>query len=773
MQPLPGFPHNLVLKSSLLLGLLALWIGCCSPANRVVADSPSGYMPTTIVTSAYHTMALSASVTLSINNVTKTEGNSGTTAFSFTVTLSSASNQTVTVNYATSDGTATAGSDYTAASGTLTFASGTLTQTITVAVTGDTVVEPSETFTVTLSSPTNAILATSQGIGVIYNDDTASSTGGPLYAWGYNVDGELGDGNTNHTTSPVLTNLPAGVNATTKLSADYHSMTLGSDGNLYVWGYNNNGQLGDGTTTSRTSPISITLASGVTPIAVMAGASYSLAIGSDGNLYGWGDNSYGQLGDGTTTNRSTPVSITLASGVTPVAIAVGWYHSLAIGSDGNLYVWGHNNNGQVGNGTTSDQTTPVSITLASGIVPTSIAGGGYHSLAIGSDGKLYVWGSNADGQLGDGTNTSQTTPEIVSLASGITPTTIKAGGYHSLVIGSDGKLYTWGDNEDGELGDGTTTYRNSPLSVSLASGVTPTTIEAGGYHSLAIGSDGKLYTWGYNGKGQLGDGTTTDKFTPQALSLPGGATPIAIAGGKYHTLAILSAPVLTINNVSQLEGNSGTTIFTFTVTLSYAISQTVTVGYTTSDGTATAPSDYTATSGTLTFAPGTLTQTIAVAVNGDTTIEADETFTVTLSSPTNASLGTSQGTGTILNDDTNTILVSNPNPSIAGQSVTFTATVNPVAATGTVTFTEGNTLLGTGSVVSGTAVYTTSTLIVGSHIISATYGGTTNYAGSSSNNLTQIVGPSCAPLVVTAVTDDGSGTNCGNPVLRPVPAYQW
>ena len=722
-------------------------------ALPILVSLPSGITPTAISAGGEHNLAILATPTLGIGYVTKAEGNVGTTNFTFPVTLSLPSNVTVTVNYATSDGTATAPSDYTATSGTLTFSPGITTQIVTVPVTGDTVAEGDENFKVALSNPSGALLRNSIGVGTIINDDPDL-----VNAWGINVQGELGNGTTTNSTTPILTNLPAGVMATSIAGAQFHSLAIGSDGNLYAWGYNAQGELGNGTTTESHIPVVVGLPSGVTAIAISSKYEHSLAIGSDGKLYAWGLNSVGQLGNGTTTESHIPVVVGLPSGVTATAISAGSFSSLAIGSDSKLYTWGSNQSGQLGNGTNNNSSIPLVVKLPDGVSPLMIAAGAGHNLALGSDGKLYAWGSNSVGQLGNGTSLGSNIPVVVSLPSGITPTAIAAGDDYNMAIGNDGQLYTWGYNQFGELGDGTTTQRTTPVTVTLGSGITPTAISAGSYHSMAIGNDGKLYMWGYNTQGELGDGTTINSSIPVVTSLPSGATPIAIAAVGFHSLAIVP-PVISINNVSQAEGNSGITSFVFTATLSAPLTQTVTVNYATSDGTATAPSDYTATSGTLTFSPGITTQTVTVPVIGDTSLESDETFTVTLSSPNGAALGTAQGIGTILNDDTAINLISNPNPSTFGQAVTFTATVNPITATGTVSFTFDSNTTFTTTLSGGSAAYITNTLPVGSHVVTATYSGNVNYAGSVSQPITQVV--ACAPLLVTSTTDDGSGTSCG------------
>ena len=344
---------------------------------------------------------------------------------------------------------------------------------------------------------------------------------GLLFAWGANYHGQLGDGTTDQRNSPVRVSLPGGVTPVAVAAGSSHSLAIGSDGKLYAWGYNAYGQLGDGTTNQRFTPGVVNLPAGVTPTAVAAGYGHSLAIGSDGKLYAWGYNGQGQLGNGTYDYGSTsPVVVNLPAGVTPTAVAAGGSHSLALGSDGKLYAWGRNDFGQLGDGTTNQQTTPVIVNLPAGVTPTAVAAGSIHSLAIGSDGKLYAWGYNGSGELGNGTNNygPNTTPTVVNLPAGVTPTAVAAGQSHSLAIGSDGKLYAWGYNGNGQLGDGTYNQQNTPVIVNLPAGVTPTAVAAGSSHSLAIGSDGKLYAWGYNGSGQLGDGSYNQQTTPASVS---------------------------------------------------------------------------------------------------------------------------------------------------------------------------------------------------------------------------------------------------------------
>jgi hypothetical protein len=269
------------------------------------------------------------------------------------------------------------------------------------------------------------------------------------------------------------------------------------------------------------------------PIEIRAAGSSVVVSGS---AWAWGSNGYGQLGNGTTTNSSTPVPVSLTSGTSVTAIAGGGSHSLALTSTGQVLAWGRNSEGQLGNGTTTDSSTPVPVSVPSGTSVTAIAGGGSHSLALTSSGQVLAWGSNGYGQLGNGTTTNSSTPVQVSLPSGTTVIAIAAGGFHSLALTASGQVLAWGYNGNGELGNGATTNSSSPVAVSLPSGTTVTAIAGGGSHSLALTSTGQVLAWGYNVYGQLGNGTTTNSTTPVAVSaLP---VAVAIAGGNQQSLAI-------------------------------------------------------------------------------------------------------------------------------------------------------------------------------------------------------------------------------------------
>jgi alpha-tubulin suppressor-like RCC1 family protein/lysophospholipase L1-like esterase len=306
-----------------------------------------------------------------------------------------------------------------------------------------------------------------------------------------------------------------------------HSCAVLGDGTARCWGANGYGELGDGTTTDRPTPVAVSGLSGA--VAISAGAGHSCAVLGDGTARCWGGNYWGQLGDGTTTGSPTPVAVSGLSGA--VAISAGDDHSCAVLANGTARCWGRNDVGQLGDGTTTDSPTPVVVSGLSGAV--TISAGASHSCALLENGTARCWGDNYRGELGDGTTANRSTPVVVSGLSGAV--TISAGVHHSCAVLGSGAARCWGANGDGELGDGTTTDRPTPVAVSGLSGAVA--VSTGTWHSCAVLGDGTARCWGGNYWGQLGDGTTTGSRTPVAVSGLTGA--VAISAGASHSCAVL------------------------------------------------------------------------------------------------------------------------------------------------------------------------------------------------------------------------------------------
>jgi alpha-tubulin suppressor-like RCC1 family protein len=233
-------------------------------------------------------------------------------------------------------------------------------------------------------------------------------------------------------------------------------------------------------------------------MSVEAGWSFSMALKQDGTVWAWGDNYYGQLGDGTTTGRTTPTQVAGLLGAT--AIVTGHHHALALKQDGTVWAWGYNYAGQLGDGTSFTRITPVQVSGLSGI--TGIEADITHSLALKQDGTVWAWGDNYVGQLGDGTTIQRTSPVQVPGFSGAV--SVQAGGGHSLALKQDGTVWTWGFNQNGQLGDGTLTNRYSPVLVSFAAGIEPLTYSATNTNSAQQNTVNKTFTMKAGDKLQVG-----------------------------------------------------------------------------------------------------------------------------------------------------------------------------------------------------------------------------------------------------------------------------
>ena len=462
---------------------------------------------------------------------------------------------------------------------------------------------------------------------------------GGLYCTGDNAYGQLGIGTTDDQDQFVKVDLGAGRTAVSVSAGSFHTCAVLDDGSLKCWGYNGYGRLGLGSTTQQTTPQSVSLGTGRTAVSVSAGDSHTCAVLDDGSLKCWGRNNYGQLGIGSTTQQTSPSTVFLGTGRTPVSVSAGSFHTCAVLDDGSLKCWGYNGNGRLGLGSTTQQTTPQSVSLGTGRTAVSVSAGNYHTCAVLDDGSLKCWGANGSGRLGLGSTTQQTTPQSVSLGTGRTAVSVSAGSSHTCAVLDDGSLKCWGYNFYGQLGLGSTTQQTTPQSVvgmnstdsaiftsrssqyaptcafndgslycwgaffsstsqkflspqkmqpansgseslGLGSGHTclvdgadrlkclgrgsygqlgrndtsdsmsamspygledtdVTSVSAGYEHTCAVLDDGSLKCWGSNGNGQLGIGSTTQQTTPQSVSLGTGRTAVSVNAGYYHTCAVL------------------------------------------------------------------------------------------------------------------------------------------------------------------------------------------------------------------------------------------
>jgi alpha-tubulin suppressor-like RCC1 family protein len=390
---------------------------------------------------------------------------------------------------------------------------------------------------------------------------------GGVRCFGRNNESQLGEGSVVDSSTPISPSQMAGAAGVT--TGGFHSCAVLSDHTVKCWGQNEVGQVGDGTTASARTPVSV---SGITTAtAVAAGYKHSCALLQNGTVKCWGDNSYGELGNGntvlqsqrggpSTAHSSVPVTVTGISTAIAITSSDG-YHSCAVLQGGTVKCWGDNSNGQIGNGTRNTATTPVAVTGITNAV--AVSSGDFHTCALLADGTIRCWGLNFSGQLGDGTGWDSDTPVQVSGIS--TAAAVSVGVIHTCAVLQDGTARCWGYNSNGQIGDGTTTDRWAPAAVS---GITTAigAVAAGNNDSCVVLQGGVVKCWGMNPYGELGNGTTADAHTPSTVA------------GLTVTWSSSNTNVATINAGGLASGAHGGST---TITATYAgasANTTLTVG---------------------------------------------------------------------------------------------------------------------------------------------------------------------------------------------------
>jgi alpha-tubulin suppressor-like RCC1 family protein len=338
----------------------------------------------------------------------------------------------------------------------------------------------------------------------------ALKSDGTVYAWGLGRYGQLGRGNTN--SSLVAVAIP-NFNAVEVASGRFHSVAVRSDGSVWTWGYNVYGQLGIGTTVQTTSPVRVNGISAA--VAIAGGYHHTAAVTADGKVWTWGTGSFGQLGNGTTNRiQKTPVQVLGLVGLSK-DVAAGMHHTLSVQSDGTVWAWGYNKFGQLGQGSTNEfRNTAVKVPGLNGV--TRVAAGDYFSAALKSDGTVWAWGHNGSGRLGDGTSVGMRTnpAQVINLTN---VAEIYAGLTHMVAVKNDGSVWTWGANNVGQLGVMGISASTKPVQVGNLSSVVG--VGAGLSHSLVLKGDGTVWSWGRNHEGQLGHNSKVN--TSNAVQVSG------------------------------------------------------------------------------------------------------------------------------------------------------------------------------------------------------------------------------------------------------------
>ena len=465
----------------------------------------------------------------------------------------------------------------------------------------------------------------SQSLGLQYAAYHAAglNSDGTVYAWGRNDDGQLGNNSTVHSYTPVRV-LKGAYTGSAYLGDDsdnkiiflalgaYHSLSLAQDGTVYAWGYNTNGRLGDGTSTNSSVPIKSLMGEydGTTYlgddtdnkiISIAAGFFHSMALDASGKVYCWGYGASGQLGIGTiSSGEPTPRNVLKGAynGSTYlgdnsenkiIIIAGGYEHSMAIAQDGNVFSWGYNKYGQLGNNSTELSLIPVQVVKgdysgtmylgdnASNKIIKVVLGDSF-SAALAEDGTVYTWGNNYYGQLGNNSTAESHYPiRVVKGAyNGATYLgdnasnkiiDIEVAFYHVIALAEDGSVYSWGRNNYGQLGNNSTSQSNYPIQV-LKGVYDGTTylgddasnkiidIASSGYHSLALAQDGSVYSWGRNNYGQLGNNSTTHSNVPVQVKGVGGTGELALPVTLTFFTAELNRGMVVLSWRTESETNN-------------------------------------------------------------------------------------------------------------------------------------------------------------------------------------------------------------------------
>jgi len=374
---------------------------------------------------------------------------------------------------------------------------------------------------------------------------TSAAGTGFLVAWGSNAFGQLGDGTTTNQDAGVVVQLKPGTVITSVRSGCDSSIALTRSGQVLDWGFGRDGALGNGTRRNSRVPVQVKLAAGTRVTAVRAGCDFNVALTAAGRVLTWGIDpaSVKPLVTAAAPGHSLPVQVRFPAGVKVTAISAGTDFALAVTSTGQVYAWGRNDNGQLGNGRFGPGTgTPVKVRLPAGTKVSSVAAGEDHALARTTRGAVLAWGNAAEGALGDGQmNKDRAVPVFTKLPAGTRVRGLFAGCNTGYVLTAAGRILGWGEDDQGQLTDGTQTPHARPVQIKLPAGVKATAISAGCAHALALTADGTVYAWGQGNLGQLGNGGTENGFTPVRVLIPPGALAIGSGPSADSSLAIVPA----------------------------------------------------------------------------------------------------------------------------------------------------------------------------------------------------------------------------------------
>ncbi|MFA4987322.1 MAG: hypothetical protein WC712_12110 [Candidatus Brocadiia bacterium] len=392
-----------------------------------------------------------------------------------------------------------------------------------------------------LSGKTVVSLATGFGHSLALCSDRT------VYSWGANKYGALGLGDTTNRNDAQLIAFLSDKGVMGIAAGFDHSLAICSDGSIYAWGWNSSGQLGLDDTTDRHVPtllasLDLKFDSLVTPtlLQIAAGRSFSAVLLTDGTVYTWGSNDYGQLGLGDLVQRLTPTLVSGFAGKGITSISAANYSLAAIGSGALVYVTGRNTYGELGLGDNTDRNTPELVAALSGQGITELGGGQMHFLAHGAGWIIFAWGLNGSSQLGVGDDLNRDVPTEITALPGKSRGTIGGGDTHTVIIEPGRKVCTVGANDRGQLGLGHNVGANMIQRVTALSCMEVVSVVADDYQTFALCSDGSVYAWGWNEYGQLGLGDNVNKTTPEIITGLSGHTVVDMAIGAVSAAVVCS-----------------------------------------------------------------------------------------------------------------------------------------------------------------------------------------------------------------------------------------
>lgn len=351
----------------------------------------------------------------------------------------------------------------------------------------------------------------------------ALTLAGNAYCWGIGLESQLGTGNTNNSYVPVLVAKPAGVKAVS-ISAGLspNGCLLSSEGDAYCWGRGDEGQLGNGTTTTAATPVKVTAPPGVRFVWLEVGSNKTCGVTASGAAYCWGQGMAGALGNGATSDISTPDSVLAPEGVKFVSASAAWEHSCGLASSGDIYCWGNSGYGRMGiSELWQTFTTPVPVESPVGVKFVSVGVSANHSCALARSGTAYCWGTNNSGEIGNGTASGiyVLLPDSVHAPAGVKFVSIGVGGSFNCGLSTTGVAYCWGQNNFGQLGRGSEGgFAVTPDSVHQSEGLRFVSLGVGLSHACGVTADGKAHCWGYGYGGRLGYGGTSNSSVPTQVS---------------------------------------------------------------------------------------------------------------------------------------------------------------------------------------------------------------------------------------------------------------